>query len=68
MLRLELYGVGADGSPAETAIDQPAFPNLGNAMDEALRLYEGGMKGSLVSVVGFRIRNDLQNVVYEARF
>jgi hypothetical protein len=35
-------------------------------MDEALRLYECGMKGSLIS--GFRFRNDLQNVVYEARF
>ena len=37
-------------------------------MDEALRLYDYGTKGTLVNVVGFRIRNHFQNVVYEARF
>jgi len=68
MLWVELYGVSADGSPAELAVDQPRFANLGAAIDEALRLRDGGPQGPLVSIIGFRIRNDFHAIVYEFTF
>jgi hypothetical protein len=50
------------------AIDRPSFCNVGDAMDEALRLYDYGTKGTLANTIGFRIRNNFQNVIYKARF
>jgi hypothetical protein len=50
------------------AIDRPSFCNMGDAIDEALRPYDYGTKGTLVNMARFRIRNNFQNVVYEARF
>ena len=68
MLWLELYGVSADGSPVEMAIEQPSFSNLGAAIDEALRLRDGGALGAIASILGFRIRNDFHVIVYEFTF
>jgi hypothetical protein len=68
MLWVELYGVSADGSLVELAVEQRCFTNLGAAIDEALRLYDGGTLGLLVSVTGFRVRNDSHAIVYEFTF
>jgi hypothetical protein len=68
MLWIELYGVGADGSPAEMAVEQPCFANLGAAIDGALRLHAGGAQGALVSITGFRIRNNFHDIIYEFTF
>jgi hypothetical protein len=68
MLWVELYGVGADGSPVELAVEQPCFANLGAAIDEALRLHDGGTQGLLVGITGFRVRNDFHDIIYEFTF
>jgi len=68
MLWVELCGVSANGRPVEMAVDRLCFSSLGAAIDEALRLHDGGAQGELVSIDGFRIRNDFHDIIYEFMF
>jgi hypothetical protein len=68
MLWIEFYGVCADGSPAERAVGQPPYSNLGAAIDAALRLRDGASREILANITGFRIRNEFHTIIYEFTF
>ncbi len=67
MFWLELYGIGADGNPAEMRVGN-SCPSVEAAKGEACRLFTEAAQWSLVKVSGARVRNASAAIVFQERF
>ncbi len=67
MFRLELYGIGADGKPAEMPIGQ-FRPTVEAAKAEAHRLFTEARFWSLERAFGCRVRDSAAMIVFQEQF